>query len=168
MFDWTRRNRRTAPFWLRCRAGWHPGRVLPLLALLLILLGSRRSAFSAGNQVPITAAVRSTFSIAANDLRPPECALYAYSDVLVVSGIYNAPDNNELILGSPGADTINGKRGSDCIVGGDGNDRLDGDKESDVLIGGPGDDYLDGGQGDDICIGGPGNDTFKFCETIID
>lgn len=93
-------------------------------------------------------------------------------------------DADDLILGTPGADTLDGGDGHDCVVGlggddvlfgGRGYDHLDGgpgedillgerdgvvlDGEADVLRGGPGDDTLQGGPGRDELVGDAGRDT---------
>jgi len=57
---------------------------------------------------------------------------------------------NCTIVGSPGADVLDGTRGDDRICGLTGADRING---------GPGNDYLDGGNGNDTIFGGPGHDT---------
>jgi hypothetical protein len=75
---------------------------------------------------------------------------------------------NDVILGRPTADTINGLGGDDRICGGGGNDtlnggigndRLLGQAGADRLIGGAGNDRLDGGAGNDRVDGGDGADT---------
>lgn len=58
---------------------------------------------------------------------------------------------NEVLVGSPRADTLSGAGG---------NDRLYGEASRDTLIGGGGNDRLDGGKGTDIMTGGAGNDTY--------
>ena len=93
-------------------------------------------------------------------------------------------DGDDLILGTPGADTLGGGSGNDCVIGfaGDdelegnqgydelwgmeGNDRLSGesanwvivDGEADVLFGGPGNDQLEGNPGKDELYGEDGDD----------
>ena len=57
---------------------------------------------------------------------------------------------NCTIVGSPGADGLDGTSGNDRICGLTGADRING---------GPGNDYLDGGSGNDTIFGGPGHDT---------
>jgi alpha-tubulin suppressor-like RCC1 family protein len=90
-----------------------------------------------------------------------------------------ATGGNDVILGTPGPETINGLGGHDRICGGGGvdvinggpgNDRLFGQVGNDTLNGGPGNDRLDGGTQNDIgngatgidtFLGGEGNDTFN-------
>jgi VCBS repeat-containing protein len=62
-------------------------------------------------------------------------------------------DQNTLMQGNAGNDTLNGNAGNDTLLGGVG---------SDTLNGGNGNDYLDGGAGNDILNGGAGADTFVF------
>lgn len=58
-------------------------------------------------------------------------------------------DGNDVIMGTPGDDSINGGLGNDTICGGGGND---------ILLGGPGNDTIYGGVGDDIILPGTGMD----------
>jgi Ca2+-binding RTX toxin-like protein len=69
------------------------------------------------------------------------------------------------IVGTPGADSINGGAGADVIQGFAGNDRIDGGGgadvicgggHADVIFGGPGNDLMNGGWGDDVLDGGGG------------
>eukprot|EP01030_Chromulinospumella_sphaerica_P034851 gene34851-biopygen25323 len=69
------------------------------------------------------------------------------------------PGSDRMILGSAGADTLNGDERRDQILGGDGNDTLNGLAGSDLLNGGNGNDRLNGGDGDDVLIGSYGQDT---------
>ncbi|MCW2244171.1 poly(beta-D-mannuronate) C5 epimerase [Azospirillum canadense] len=66
------------------------------------------------------------------------------------------------VVGTEGADTLNGGSGFDSLWGGGGNDVLNGLGSGDVLDGGAGDDTLSGGEGADLLIGGEGSDTFRF------
>ena len=68
---------------------------------------------------------------------------------------------NDLLLGSNGADTLQGSfgddtlrgfKGSDVLVGGGDDDTLEGGKGSDSLYGDAGDDHLDGGSGVDKAV----------------
>lgn len=61
--------------------------------------------------------------------------------------------NDNYLVGTAGADTLDG---------GIGNDRLLGDGGADSLVGGDGNDRLTGGLGDDILQGDAGSDTFVF------
>ncbi|MDB5551386.1 MAG: hypothetical protein JWL86_1370 [Rhizobium sp.] len=85
-------------------------------------------------------------------------------------------NDDDLIVGTDGSNTIDGGAGNDVILGdtdlftgsqsdrllgGDGNDRLYGGLGVDVLIGGDGNDRLwGGGSSGDRLVGGKGNDTY--------
>lgn len=103
---------------------------------------------------------------------PPSC------DGLAITVDLNrgeSPTNgDDVILGTPGPDTIDGLGGNDRICGGDrgdtvnggpGNDRIFGFKGSDVLSGGADNDRVVGGKGNDTCRGNAGTDTQQTCET---
>ncbi len=76
-----------------------------------------------------------------------------------------------LIIGTSGADVIDGSadpdeiyglEGDDILYGHGGDDTLFGGEGDDTLYGGAGDDILDGGSGDDVLWGGSGADHFIF------
>lgn len=84
-------------------------------------------------------------------------------------------DDDELICGYGGGNSLDGKGGNDILEAGDsdngistnatlkgntGNDRLLGGSGDDTLIGGEGDDVLIGGEGDDALIGGIGDNQY--------
>ena len=58
-------------------------------------------------------------------------------------------DKADFIIGTNGADTLNGGGGNDRLIGGKGDDTLNGGDGDDLLIGGKGADRLDGGDGID-------------------
>ncbi|CAN0359651.1 unnamed protein product, partial [Ectocarpus sp. 13 AM-2016] len=62
-------------------------------------------------------------------------------------------DADEILVGDPGAETLQGGGGDDGLWGRSGDDSLNG---------GSGDDTLLGGQGDDSLTGGSGSDTFRW------
>jgi subtilisin-like proprotein convertase family protein len=66
--------------------------------------------------------------------------------------------NADVITGLAGNDKIVGLAGNDRVCGGDGNDKLVGGKGRDTLVGQGGDDRLIGGPGKDKAKGGPGHD----------
>lgn len=70
----------------------------------------------------------------------------------VLSGIERVAGsfNDDLLIGSDEAETLNGLKGDDTIYGNAGADKL---------FGNVGDDYLDAGSGDDVIAGKEGNDT---------
>jgi predicted extracellular nuclease/2',3'-cyclic-nucleotide 2'-phosphodiesterase (5'-nucleotidase family)/Ca2+-binding RTX toxin-like protein len=80
----------------------------------------------------------------------------------VLDGIpsHEGTDGDDVIVGTPLADTLDGGDGDDDISGLAGADVLAGGDGDDTLDGGDGDDVLDGGEGDDTLIGGAGNDRF--------
>lgn len=65
----------------------------------------------------------------------------------------------DTLVGSNGADTIQGGRLDDLIVGNSGNDRIDGGFGDDTVYGGAGNDFIDGNAGDDSLTGNGGRDT---------
>jgi len=66
------------------------------------------------------------------------------------AGLTQTTGGDDLLIGGPGYDTLDGQAG---------NDTLKGDSEPDVMNGGLGNDNLDGGSGDDVMWGDAGNDT---------
>ncbi len=142
-----------------------------LLALMLLSLVSFW-AVAATNTVDNSHARYQNYPVTVDQLKPPEC----YG--ITLTGTLNVADNgNNLLIGTTGADSLDGLGGDDCIIGGDGNDRLDGGNGNDVVLGGNGNDRLDenNSSGIDTLIGGGGNndrcwrsdpgDTID-CETI--
>lgn len=74
---------------------------------------------------------------------------------------------DQILSGTPFADTLGGQDGDDSIAGGAGDDRLtgrggndsiSGDDGNDLIRAGGGDDLLDGGDGDDVLWDGDGAD----------
>lgn len=114
-----------------------------LLALALLAVASAVPVLTAANHVPKTFAGESTRGVEPDDLKPAECAGTAVlSHLATPTGSYTGRVEDELILGGPAGQKLDGDRGDDCILGG------------------AGDDVLVGGLQEDVCIGGPGNDTF--------
>ena len=68
--------------------------------------------------------------------------------------LYAYSDEDNILNGGLGNDSLFGAKGNDTLIGGDGNDRIYGDAGNDVLTGGTGNDYLEGGAGSDIYIFG--------------
>ncbi len=109
--------------------------------------------------------------IARVEVNPPSC------DGRAITVDLNQGDSptagNDVILGTPGPDTIDGLAGNDRICsgaggdtvqGGVGLDRLFGQNGADTLKGGADDDTLNGGKGTDTCVGNAGTDTATACE----
>ncbi|MFF4370173.1 calcium-binding protein [Streptomyces sp. NPDC001594] len=63
------------------------------------------------------------------------------------------------IIGTSGADTLDGGFGNDVICALSGNDTVRASYGNDTVYAGPGNDNVDGGYGDDLLVGGPGSDT---------
>ena len=91
---------------------------------------------------------------------------------------YDGDNGNNLHIGTPGDDTINGYGGIDLlrgaggddeIEGGDGPDSLYGDQGNDDIFGGGGDDVIRGGKGDDVVVGGAGRNVVRgdFGDDVI-
>lgn len=66
---------------------------------------------------------------------------------------------NDTVAGSDDDELIVGNRGADSVFGAGGDDRLYGGKENDILDGGEGDDHLFGNLDADTVVGGDGNDS---------
>jgi Ca2+-binding RTX toxin-like protein len=71
-------------------------------------------------------------------------------------------DGVDNILGNEGNDTLGGGAGDDALYGDEGDDVLDGGTGNDYLAGEDGNDVLDGGAGNDYLAGGSGNDVYLF------
>jgi hypothetical protein len=135
-------------------------RRLAFISLLVLIMLSLMTALAASNTVPASRLDDSRTSTDVNDLKPAQCAGLNLTNIVTGSGTFGGTTQNDLILGSSGADTIMGNAAlwdtsNDCIVGGGGNDNIWGDG------------WLLGGTGNDVCIGGPGTDTFHNCEVQI-
>ncbi|SMP00543.1 DUF6923 family protein [Shimia sagamensis] len=71
------------------------------------------------------------------------------------------PENDDVLLGGEGSDTLEGSAGHDTLDGGEASDVLSGGSGSDVLFGSAGDDTLSGGSQDDELSGGSGVDVLR-------
>jgi len=119
-------------------------RAIGVVGLLLICIAV---VATAANTVPASNVGSSSAAITANTLKPAACNGITLTNLVIGS---TGTNGNDLVLGSAGADTMNGGNGNDCILGGGGIDAIA------------------GGGGTDVCIGGPGVDTFNAnCETQI-
>jgi VCBS repeat-containing protein len=74
----------------------------------------------------------------------------------------NVTSTNDIIVGTPDPDTLNGYGGKDRIFGRASNDVIDGGSGDDQLYGETGNDTIRGGTGDDVVDGGEGNDTLMM------
>jgi Ca2+-binding RTX toxin-like protein len=126
-------------------------RRLAVVAATAVLLGPVLPAHAAKVTVPTTYLSKGVRTKILNEYLPAECAGMNVTK-LVVRGASNPVSGTsgpDLILGGPGADTLNGGNGNDCIVGGDNIDSFN------------------GGAGTDVCIGGGGLELlFLGCETF--
>ncbi len=84
-----------------------------------------------------------------------------------IQGGTTGTNGDDLILGTPfpdridggvGNDTIDARGGDDLIDGGPGDDHIVGGAGNDTIIGGTGHDVIFAGAGRDVVSGGPGND----------
>jgi Ca2+-binding RTX toxin-like protein len=66
--------------------------------------------------------------------------------------------HDDVIIGSNGADRIDGRGGDDTICGAGGSDDIEGGDGDDILYGGTGFDNIHGDSGDDLLFGGSSND----------
>lgn len=82
-------------------------------------------------------------------------------------------EHDDILIGDPGVNELNGGGGDDVLDGREGDDRLYGDdwfsilflsstSGDDRLNGGAGNDWLEGGDGADELRGGPGEDTASY------
>jgi Ca2+-binding RTX toxin-like protein len=103
----------------------------------------------------------------ANSTKPTlfRCALaLAAATILLVAAPSQASaascaGKHATIVGTPGNDTIVGKKASDVIYGGGGDDKVSGGPNgNDTICGGGGDDVINGGRGNDSLYGGSGDD----------
>lgn len=121
---------------------------LALVGLLALTLSSVMG-LTAANVVDQSKASDGTTPLTIEPTKPSECDGIATTNTISGTGIVTGTIDNDWIIGSDAADTIEGLAGDDCIEG----------KASD--------DVIDGGLGNDVCIGGGGNDSFIGCETEI-
>ena len=75
--------------------------------------------------------------------------------------IFNGNEDNDVMIGGDGANTMTGNGGNDTMIGGNKKDIMNGGDGNDTLIGRDGNDELNGGDGNDTFIGGKGKDTLK-------
>jgi Ca2+-binding RTX toxin-like protein len=141
--------------------------MIGILILAVLITGAVVMAIAATNTMPSARADQDTFTLTADDLKPPECNGITLTNIVDVGAGETGTPANDLILGTDKADLeIRGGAGDDCILGGKGNERqrigtdwvpgLYGEDGNDVLIGGPGNN--------DYCDGGNGTDTYYSCE----
>lgn len=88
---------------------------------------------------------------------PAGCTIMGTAGADTLNGTVNA----DVICGADGDDTLNGNNGNDILRGGNDNDVLNGQNGSDALYGEAGNDQLNGGNGQDYLDGGAGIDTLN-------
>lgn len=79
-------------------------------------------------------------------------------DLLGGNDTYYGFGGNDQITGGTGNDTLLAGDGTDTVYGGSGADWVDGGADNDTLFGGAGRDTVMGGSGNDTMYGGDGND----------
>jgi hypothetical protein len=89
---------------------------LLILALPGLLLVLSQTVWAASNTVPTSNNGTAISAIGPNDVKPPECTMTVTS-ILTGSGTFSATAQNQLVLGSPSADTVSLQK-NDCFVGG--------------------------------------------------
>ena len=90
-----------------------------------------------------------------------ECDSMVFDNVIVGTpgqDTLRGTSGRDMIIGYGGDDTIDAGGGDDCVAGGAGNDRLDLGQGNDVGDGGSGSDDVGAGQGNDVVHLGSGND----------
>lgn len=85
-----------------------------------------------------------------------------WDSAAIARKLFTGDEMNNSILGSAGADVLDGKGGNDMLHAREGDDTLYGGEGDDLLDAGAGDDLLDGGKGNDYLHGEGGNDTYVF------
>lgn len=129
---------------------WREGPIRATAATVLLLGAAAVHSVAQANVVPTSRLGTSTIPITANALKPAACAALNLTGLVTGSGTITGGGQNELILGSAAADSIDARPGNDCVVAGGGAD------------------LLTGGSGTDVCVGGPDTDIFVTgCETQI-
>lgn len=120
---------------------------LSVFVLASLVLVSVFAAAAAANTVPDSRLDQISLNMLANQLKPAACNSINLTTIIICtgSGTCRGTGANNLILGTPGDDTIKAGNGTDCIIAG------------------AGDDSVTGNSGVDICIEGPGFDTYKSC-----
>ena len=73
-------------------------------------------------------------------------------------------DGDDVIVGSPGPDWLDGGTGDDLIIGAAGDDTITADFGNDFVFGGAGSDDIDAGAGIDTCVDTPGGAVLTSCE----
>jgi hypothetical protein len=80
----------------------------------------------------------------------------------------NGSSKGERIDALGGDDVVAANAGDDCVFGGAGHDHLEGGFGRDLLDGGPGDDLIGGGQDVSVIRAGPGSDRISSSNGVAD
>jgi VCBS repeat-containing protein len=79
-----------------------------------------------------------------------------------VLALVDTGEDEELLQGTAGHDSLAGSDGRSRIFGYAGNDNLAGEAGNDLISGGDGNDVLNGGSGDDLLLSGTGNNVYLY------
>jgi len=88
-------------------------------ALFILLVSSILTASAASNTVPPSRLTDQTNPITVNDIKPPQCAAFTLTSILVCgsSPTCNGDKSAELIIGLATTNKINGHVGQNCCIG---------------------------------------------------
>ena len=117
---------------------------------------SLKSALAAGTLFSTVLATTGTAAAQTNDglCNGLEPTIVGTEGADVIQGTWDV----DVIVGLGGDDVIRGMSGADVICGGNGNDVIYGDSQDDIIFGENGDDELYGGSDKDTIYGGNGDD----------
>jgi RTX calcium-binding nonapeptide repeat (4 copies) len=143
-----------------CRVNW--------VNSLTVVLGPRDDTFSAARGPRVLPALLLVLDGAGDDVVLGAASVQNDAGDDVIRGAQDvaseddsgdpAGAGDDVIAGTPRADSLNGGLGNDRIVGYAGNDIIDGGPGADLIFGGLGNDDLKGGDGIDRVFSGPGRD----------
>jgi len=92
---------------------------LAVFAFGILVMVGILTASAAANTVPTSHLSDQTTAITANNLAPSQCASYNLTALVVcgAAATCNGANKDELILGSPTTNKINGRAGTNCCIG---------------------------------------------------
>ncbi|MBU2260183.1 hypothetical protein KKC44_06315, partial [Patescibacteria group bacterium] len=76
-------------------------------------------------------------------------------------GSLRGTNNNDVMVGTNGADEIDGRGGNDIICGRGGDDEIEGGAGNDIIYGEAGNDSIEGDDGLDLIFGNDGDDSLE-------
>ena len=94
---------------------------------------------------------------------PPELTCAGLVVTVDLAAGQSPTAGDDVILGTPNGDTIDGLEGNDVICGEGGDDIINGGPGDDTITGGGGNDVLNGDAGNDTLTGGASVDTLNGC-----